>query len=177
MPLIFMDLVDKSAFYICVFSRNKFIWQDAVYSTKYFFFRFKAKFSVSGYFCKIFYYFSFQNKLKSFPDDFPKPMKYFRLSIIKRKALSDFPKIIGKIPGKLSVIVWLFLTSWRFSKPFALYMIIDQDHSNSMELVAFFYSQKLNFKIDFCFFFHEWNEYKTCKWLEIRSKVGLPYYL
>ena len=31
-PRIFMDSVDKSAFYICVFSRNKFIWLDAVYS-------------------------------------------------------------------------------------------------------------------------------------------------
>ena len=33
MPRIFMDLVDKSAFYIrCVFSRNKYICLDAVYS-------------------------------------------------------------------------------------------------------------------------------------------------
>ena len=29
-----MDSVDKSAFHICVFSRNKFICLDAVYSTK-----------------------------------------------------------------------------------------------------------------------------------------------
>ena len=33
MPRIFMDSVDKSAFYIRMFSRNKYICLDAVYST------------------------------------------------------------------------------------------------------------------------------------------------
>ena len=28
-----MDSIEKSAFLICVFSRNTFIWLDAVYST------------------------------------------------------------------------------------------------------------------------------------------------
>ncbi len=34
MSRIFMDSVDKSAFYIRVFSRNKYICLDAVYSTQ-----------------------------------------------------------------------------------------------------------------------------------------------